>query len=309
MDARTWEDRGPDDVRAGTRVLLTTFAALTLLAVVQLLVLADSADRFWAWPIRTELTAVFLGAAYTAGFVLSVLALRQHHWSQVRLPLLTVTAFTWLTAVPTVIHLHRLHLLTGAPYGRVVAWVWLAVYLLVPLACVVVVARQERHRTPAGPVLRPMPGWLAAVLGVEGVVLAAAGAALYGGGMTVHHHESAAEFWPWMLMPLSAQVIGAWLLSLGLAAALAVRHRDLDTLLVAGATYTAFGVFQLIGVFWRWPELDRHDVWLWSYLTILVAIVVTGGYGWWAARRPLDPPAEPGRSSPPAAAPAGGPGA
>ena len=288
MQPGTGEDRSSaGDVRPGTRWLLTAFAVLTLLAVVQLLVLADLAERYWAWPIHTELTAVFLGAAYAAGLVLSVLALRQHRWSRMRVPLLTVTAFTWLTAAPTLVHLHRLNLVSGTPYARVVAWVWLAVYVLVPLACVVVVSRQERRWTPEEPVLRPMPGWLAAVLAVEGVVLAAAGAVLFVGGMAVHHHmPTSVGFWPWELMPLSAQVVGAWLLALGLAAALAVRQRDLSGLLVSGVTYTAFGVFQLVGVLWRWPQVERHDLWLGAYLAVLVAIVVTGGYGWWAARRP-----------------------
>src|SRR3712207_8878344 len=78
----------------GTRRLLVAFAVLTLLAVVQLLVLADVADTYWAWTIRTELTAAFLGAAYGGGFVLSVSALRQKEWSRIRLPVVTVTAFT-----------------------------------------------------------------------------------------------------------------------------------------------------------------------------------------------------------------------
>ena len=58
---------------------------LTLLAVNQLFVLADVADRFWAWTIHTEMTAAFIGAAYAAGFVLSVLALRQDRWSRIRI--------------------------------------------------------------------------------------------------------------------------------------------------------------------------------------------------------------------------------
>jgi hypothetical protein len=283
------------DVRAGTRWLLVAFALLTLLAVSQLLLLADVADRYWAWTIRTELTAAFLGAAYGAGFVLSVAALRQDDWSRIRVPLLTVTAFTWLTAVATVLHLHKFHLSTGGPFARVAAWIWLAVYIAVPLACLAVVFRQERRRR-AEPVLRPMPGWLAAALAVEGMALFGAGVALFTGGAVVHHHEprSAANFWPWELTPLSAQVIGAWLVALGLAAGLAIGQRDLSRLLVSGMTYTAFGVFQVVAVIWYWPQVSRHhDSWLWVYLLMLGAIVLTGAYGWWAARSGVhDRPAE-----------------
>jgi hypothetical protein len=277
-----------EDIQAGTRWLLVTFAGLTLLAVSQLLLLADVADRYWAWTIRTELTAAFLGAAYGAGSVLSVVSLRQHDWSRIRVPLLTVTAFTWLTAVATVVHLHKFHLTTGGPFARVAAWIWLAVYLVVPLASLAVVIRQELRRGRPEPVLRPMPGWLTAALAVEGIALFSAGVALFAGGATVHHHEptSAADFWPWELMPLSSQVIGAWLIALGLAAGLAIMQRDLSRLLVAGMTYTAFGVFEAVAMIWYWPQVSRfHDSWLWAYLALLVAIVLTGAYGWWAARQ------------------------
>jgi hypothetical protein len=281
------ERRSAGDVQAGTRRLLVAFAMLTLLAVIQLLVLSDVADRLWAWTIRTELTAAFLGAAYAAGFVLSVVSLRQGDWSRIRVPIVTVTAFTWLTAVATVIHLHRLHMVDGESVQRAVAWIWVAVYLVIPLACLAVVIRQERRRNGPEAALRPMPEWLTVVLALEGAVLGAAGVVLYASGSVVHHHEPrvAAGFWPWELMPLSAQVIGAWLIALALAAALAIRQGDLSRLLVSAVTYTAFGVLQFVAVIWYWPQLRRDDVWLWGYLMLLAAIVMTGAYGWWAARR------------------------
>lgn len=297
MDPVVAETRpSANDVRAGTRWLLIAFAVLTALAVSQLLLLADVADRYWGWTIQNELTASFLGAAYAAGFVLAVMALRQDGWSRIRVPLLTVTAFTWLTAVASVVHLHKFHLTTGGPFARVVAVVWLAVYLVVPIACLVVVVRQERRRRGPEEVLGPMPGWLRALLAVEGAVLFTAGALLFGGGLTIHHDQprAAANFWPWEVMPLSAQVIGAWLIALGLAAALVIRQRDLGRLLVSAMTYTAFGVFQFVAVAWQWPHINRHDGWLWAYLGVLAAIVATGAYGWWAARqapRDTSPPA------------------
>lgn len=117
-------------------------------------------------------------------------------------------------------------------------------------------------------------------------MLFTAGAVLFASGLTIHHHEprTAALFWQWALMPLSAQVIGAWLIALGVAAALVLRTREPGRLLVSGMTYTAFGVFQLVAVAWYWPHINRQDLWLWAYLVLLVAVVLTGAYGWWAAR-------------------------
>jgi hypothetical protein len=92
---------------------MVAFVVLTAFATVELLVLSDVADRYWAWTIRTELTAAFLGAAYASGFALSVLALRQDRWSRIRVSVVTVTVFTVLTSVATIIHMHRLLLESG----------------------------------------------------------------------------------------------------------------------------------------------------------------------------------------------------
>jgi hypothetical protein len=277
-----------DDVRAGTRWLLVAFAALTLLALNQLFVLSDVADRFWAWTIQTEMTAAFIGAAYAAGFVLSVLALRQDRWSRIRVPLITVTVFTVLTAVATLVHAHRLNLRSGGPVAEAAAWTWLGVYLVIPIACTVVVARQEAGwRLRAGRrSSHPMPGWLAGVLAAEGAVLLTAGILLFLGGIAVHHHEAAMTmFWPWPITPLSGMVIGSWLIAFAVAAGLALQESDLGTLLVSAVTYTAFGVLELVALIWYWPQVYATSPWLWGYLALLVAVGCTGGYGWWAARR------------------------
>ena len=272
-------------VLTGTRWLLTAFAVLTFLAVFQLFVMADVADIYWAWTIHTEQSAAFVGAGYGAGLVLSILSLRMTRWSRIRIPIVTVTAFTVLTTISTFVHMHRLHLESGGSVARMAAWIWLAVYLVVPIACVVVIARQEYSRGPTEEVVRPMPRWLARVLAGEGIVLLAAGALLFLGGISVHHHSPTeiTSFWPWSLTPLSAMVIGAWLMAFALAAWMAIRQRDLAQLLVPSVTYTAFGVFELVAVIWHWPQVSPQDPWLWAYLAVLVAITVTGAYGWRAA--------------------------
>src|SRR5215207_7465019 len=91
-------------VQAGTRVVLVVFAVFTLLAANVLVVFTARTDRYFAWTIHDEPTAAFLGAAYAAGFVLSVLALRQDRWSHLRVALVTVTAFTVLTSTATIAH-------------------------------------------------------------------------------------------------------------------------------------------------------------------------------------------------------------
>jgi hypothetical protein len=274
-------------VLLGTRRVLIAFAVLTLLATNQLLVVGSYSARYFAWTISVRPTSAFLGAAYAAGFVLAVLGLRRHRWRDVRIALVTVTVFTVLTLVPTLIHLHTFHLMDSGFVSRVAAWFWLAVYLVIPVACVAVVVDQQRQPTTgSNQVRRPMPNWLTFLVAGQGGTLLTVGAVLFLGSATVHHFPpDAMSFWPWRLTPLGAQVVGAWLIALAVAAALTIWERDLARMLVPAATYTAFGGFQLLVILRYWAEVRPDYPWTWAYVAVLASIVVTGAYGCWAAMR------------------------
>ena len=269
-----------------TRRVLIAFAVLTFLATNQLLVVGSYTDRYFAWTIKVPAVSAFLGAAYAAGFVLSVFALRRDRWRDVRVALVTVTVFTVLTLVPTLIHLHTFHLWDGGFVARLAAWVWLAIYVVVPIACLVVVIKQWRQPGVPETVRRPMPRWLIWLLVVQGSILLVAGAVLFRGGATVHHFpEEAMSFWPWRLSPLGGQVVGAWLLALAVAAGLVIWERDLSRLLVPAVTYAAFGGFELLVALPYWAEVRPDYEWGWAYIGMLVSITLTGAYGCWAAIR------------------------
>jgi hypothetical protein len=268
-----------------TRRVFVGFAVLTLLATNQLLLVGAFTDRYFAWTILVRPNAAFLGAAYATGFLLAVLALRQRRWRDVRVALVTVTVFTVLTLVPTIIHLHKLHLMDGGVIARVAAWVWLGIYVVVPIACLAVVVRQQLQPSGLKEPRRSMPPWLTALLVVQAGVLVAVGSAMFiGGGMVHHLPEGAMSFWPWQLTPLSAMAEGAWLLALALAAGLAIWERDLSRMLVPAVTYLAFGAFQLVVALRYWTQVRPDYAWGWAYLGMLLVIAATGAYGCWAAR-------------------------
>jgi hypothetical protein len=274
-------------VLPSTRLVLVTFAVLTLLATNQLVVLAAHTEHYFAWTIA-EPTAAFLGASYAAGFVLAILALRQDRWVRIRVALVTVAAFTVLTLFPTLNHLHVFHLMSDGLAARFAAWFWLGVYLTVPIACLLVIRQQRstQESSDPAPARRPMPRWLTALLAGQGLVLLAAGAALYSRGANVHHHSMTTDlvFWPWPVGPLGAQVVGAWLIAFGIAAGLAIWERDLDRLFVPAAAYAAFGGFQLLVTLRYWAEIRPDDHLLWAYVSMLCLMILTGVYGCWAAR-------------------------
>lgn len=155
------------------------------------------------------------------------------------------------------------------------------VYVVIPLAMIVLVPLQERVRGDDPPRLVPLPRGLSAALAVQGSVMLLAGAVLF----AVPAAQSV--LWPWQLTPLTSRTVGSWLIAFGFAAVLALRERDLERLELAAIAYTVFGALELValarfaGVV-RWGEPAA-----WVYLALLVTIVPTGAVGWAAVRRAL----------------------
>jgi hypothetical protein len=279
-----------DRVQTGTRALLAAFVVFTLLAVNQLLALGTHTERFFAWPIASRPASTFLGAAYAAGTVMSVLALRQARWSHVRIPVLTVTAFTVLTLVPTLLHRHRLNLMEHG-MARTAAVVWIVVYIAVPIAGALVIVRQWRA-APLGSttIRRPMPALLAAVLLAQGAALAAVGAVLYSWGFRSHMTVAVAQpGWPWPITPLTSAVTGAWLLSFGIAIVLAIRDCDLSRMMVPAVAYAVFGIAEVAVLLYHRAAPGADPLWLWVDVALFATLVPVGLYGAWAARGLVNP--------------------
>ena len=266
------------------RVLLGAFAVLTALAFGSLFVLAPSTQRTFAWTIQPPLTAAFIGAGYGAGFLLVVLSLRVRSWAAVRVPIMTIFVFVVLTLAATLIHLDRLHFAREFAGLEVLAkgaaWVWFVVYLVIPVAMLVLLVAQERAPGIDPPARHPVPPALRVALAVESAVLFVVGVLLF------VVPSSAATVWPWVLTPFTGRIIAAWLLAFAAATALASVAGDLERLRTAAIAYTAFGALVLVAVL-RFPgTLDRGDLTAWLFVAVAVAVVATGGIGWRLAPAP-----------------------
>src|SRR5919107_1321866 len=245
----------------GTRLLLVIFSGLTFLAFGVLFVLSDATERYFAWTIKPPATAAFLGAAYAAGCALELLALRRGTWPALRIPFLTVLVFTVITLVATVLHLDRFHFGSNLPTARFAAYVWLTIYVVVPLAMIVVLVIQQRR--PPGPVDRlALPWGLRVALLVQGGLMFAVGAALF------LVPGTAAALWPWMLTPLTARMVAAWLLAFGVGVILAAADGDLGRLDIAVWAYGLLAVLEVVVVV-RFPGTVRWSApAIWVYLAL-----------------------------------------
>jgi hypothetical protein len=281
----------------GTRAMLVVFVVLTALATNQLYVLSAHTDSWFAWTIRPPLTAAFLGAGYAAGCVFALLGLRSRVWVQARVAVVTVAVFATLTLVATLVHLDKFHFGADGMIAQFAAWFWLAVYIAVPVALVVLFVLQQRAPGADPPRRHPVPAWLVAAFTVQGLVMLAVGVALFAAPGT------ATALWPWPLTPLTARVVAAWLIAFGVAAAATLVERDLDRLAAGAVAYTVFGVLELLALPRFGGTADWGSAAGIGYLVVLVSVVPVGAAGWVLAARARRRPAA---GAPPAAAdPAG----
>lgn len=266
----------PDDaairpLTVGMRRMLLAASALVFIVGIQLFVLTEQTDRYFAWTIAPPLTAAFLGAAYWASCLLEFLAARERTWAHARVAVPAVLVFTTLTLVATLLHLDRFHL------DSVFGWVWVAVYAVVPPLMLALLVQQLRApgRDPAR--AAPLAPWLRLALGLQAALLLPFGAALFVAPL------AAAPLWPWMLTPLTGRAVGAWLLGLGVAAAHMARENDLRRDRVALAAYALLGVLELLALARYAGALDWAAPRAWVYLLFLVSVLAVGLAGWRAA--------------------------
>lgn len=264
--------RPPADVAddGATRALLAAAAVLVFLAGLQLFVFPARTADWFAWTIDPPMTAAFLGASYWASAVLEVSGARAGY--RARLSAWSVLAFTVVTLVVTLVHLDKFHLGGQHPASATaVAWGWLAVYAVVPVLLVVVLARQGRGSAPTV-ASRRLPTALRALLAVLAVLLGLVGVALL-----VVPDAVGAE-WPWPLTVLTARAVGAWLVGLGWVAAHAALVDDADAARGVGWTGAAFAVLQAVALARHGDDLAWSDPAAAAYVLGLAAV---GGAGAW----------------------------
>ena len=258
-----------------TRGLLAGFVVLTALGTNQLYLLSSHTDAYFAWTIKPPLTAAFLGAGYAAGLVLVLLGLRARAWAEARIAVVTVAVFSTLTLLATVLHRDKFHFGADGAIARFAAWFWLAIYIVVPIALVVLTVLQQRQPGVDPPRRHPLPAWLVAAFSLQGLVMLAVGVALYVAPST------ARTLWPWTLTPLTARAVASWLIAFGVAAMLTLVERDLDRLAAGAVAYTVFGALELLALP-RYGDVGRWDSAAGiGYLVVLISVVPVGAAGCW----------------------------
>jgi hypothetical protein len=187
-----------------TRAVFVAGVCLTAGTGIGLYAVPGRTADYWAWEIKSPLTAAFFGAGYIGAGVSLFLAARSRSWERTRVVAVAALTLTSLALLATLVDLRPFQFGAGG-LTEAAAWIWLAVYVALPPAVLTAFVLQERRARGAPEAgLTPPPATRLA-FGAAGVVLGILGIGLLANWGWLAGH------WPWPLPSLPARVMGAWL--------------------------------------------------------------------------------------------------
>jgi hypothetical protein len=271
-------DTGTRPVVRGLSFLLYAASGLVLVAAIQLFVLSDHTERFFAWTIAVPLTAAADGAFYLAAMLLLFPAARARIWAEVTPISWGVLAVSTLKLAATLLHTSLFHFTEGVGTARFAAWGWLVIYIVVPIALAALIAIELRtsgvDSPPVVPIVRPLR-W---VTGVVSIVLMAIGLALFAAPAWAEAR------WPWPLTDLTSRALAAWFVGVGIVAALAVRDGDVVRTRPVWTAAVVVALLQGVALARYAEAVDWGTVAAWGYVALFAVMGVMGAWGWLAGR-------------------------
>jgi hypothetical protein len=246
---------------------------LLFIAGIQLFVLSEQTEVYFAWTIPLPFTAAFMGAGYWAALANALVIIRDPSWERSRVSLPAALTATTLLLIATLLHLDQFHLNSPAFITRFVTWVWIIVYVVTPPIFLYFVVTQFQKARNKNKSQNPFPAWVRGgfyILAVFGIV-SGIGLFFFPGSMI--------PLWSWPLAPLASRAVGVWMATFGVAAATLAWDNDRANGAGALASLLAFCVLQFV-VLLRFPSsLDLANPLAWGYILFLLLGLVASGVG------------------------------
>ena len=254
---------------------LSTFAKLVLLGAGALAIVVgpvlylfpNSTETYFAWAIQHPLTPMYIGASYFAG-IGNLLAVRENRWSLARVQIPAIFLFSFTMLLATLLHLPIFN------WSHPIAWAWLAVYVISPVAAVIVwIQLESGYEVPAFEANKS-PALFSPVLFAFALVTAAIGLFLF------LMPGQAAGIWPWSLTPLTSRVIGGWYLSGASLQFMLARQTSLHTARVGLLANVLVTSLLIIAALLRLNDLNGPVVSVWCYLLLNLIVGGFSLYSW-----------------------------
>lgn len=238
MTARTTETQ---ELTSYSRfVLYGLVLPLLFIAGIQLFLLSEQTDTYFAWTFAAPVSAAFLGAGYWSAMFHAYTGARAKAWATVRTSMPPALTATGLLSLTTFLHLDKFHLGSPLLITRFVTWVWIAVYVLVPPILVIAWIIQNRLPGAHAKGQNPLPSWMRGSFALLAVF------ALFSGLGLFLAPERMSALWPWPVTPLAARAVSSWLSAYGVACASLTFENDLRNGAGTCSSLFAFSILELI---------------------------------------------------------------
>src|SRR6266508_1978452 len=109
-------------------VLYGLVLPLLFIAGVQLFVISERTETYFAWKFASPISAAFMGAGYWAAMFHAYAGVRAKSWAYVRTSMPAALTATSLLTITTFAHLDKFHFDSPLLITRFVTWVWIVVY-------------------------------------------------------------------------------------------------------------------------------------------------------------------------------------
>ncbi len=172
---------------------------LLALGFVIWLVFLPGYSKFFAWPIGSRLSAMFIGTCFALRCFEGFWMWRESDWSRLRWMSWGTMAFLIVIFAATFWHID---LINWKPFNPM-AWIWVVAYTAEPL----VIPFVEPHGVPSPDVEgRPVSGALQTFL----IIIMFVAAVLFG-LFFINPAKFITNYWPWPVIPFDARIMAAFL--------------------------------------------------------------------------------------------------
>ena len=258
-----------DAIHRETRLLSWVVVAVLLPALVVLWGFPGHTENLWAWPIKADLTQIFMGTGYGAGAYFFTRAALGRRWHAVSAGILSAAFFAAVMLVVTLIHWDKFNHGDAPFWAAFTFYAWVIIYVAAP---VVVTAfwLWNRRSDPQ----RPEPGEPIVSAGVRVAARVISGALGATALVLLVWPSIGVEHGPWELTPLTTRVVAAFMAQVAFGALLVsldVRWGSWRTLLQAFLVATGL---LLAGVARGWGGLETGRVSAWIFLGGLAGLAL-----------------------------------
>ena len=255
-----------DRVLSATRWLSAAIIPFLIVAFAVLYPFPDDTGRLFAWPVKPTITPMILASVYLGGAYFFFRAATARHWHTVKGGFVPVGIFATLMGVATILHWDKF------THSHIAFWLWAGLYFSTPFLIFGVWWANRRRNVPGTGTELLIPVRVSRVIAVLGGLSGLTALFLF------LFPDRAAAVWPWMLTPLTAQVMAA-IFALGIAglgAPLDRRWSSAQILLQVAALMLAL---ILVAGVRASSELDLSNAVTWligaGFAAVLAAIVAT----------------------------------